>query len=79
MFVQKNIFRCNKWYEIQEEKKRNKGVSQIDSQFEYNTYIRDFFNNNKDKSLKDAIMCWRYKKSLAGHNRYERQDLCAIE
>jgi len=69
----------NEWYRIQEDKKKNKGRSQIDSQFEYNTYIRDFFKDNSDKTLKEAIKCWKYKKSLAGHNRYERQDLFAIE
>ena len=50
----------------------------IDSQFEYNTYIRDFFADNKDKTLKDAIKCWKYKKSIKGHNRYERADLSAL-
>lgn len=51
----------------------------IGSQFEYNTYIRDFFEDNKGKSLSDAIACWKYKKSIAGHNRYERADLVALE
>lgn len=64
------------WYKIQEDKKKNKGQSQIDSQFEYNTYIRDFFKDTDDnKTLREAIKCWKYKKSLAGHNRYDRQDL----
>ncbi len=49
-----------------------------DSQFEYNTYIRDFFADNQGKSLKDAIKCWKYKKSLQGHNRYEPSDLIAL-
>jgi len=69
----------NEWYKIHENKKKNKGKSQIDSQFEYNTYIRDFFKDNSDKVLKEAIKCWKYKKSLEGHNRYETQDLSAIE
>lgn len=68
----------DEWYKIQNDKKRNKGKSKIDSRFEYNTYIRDFFNNNSDKTLKEAIKCWKYKKSIAGHNRYERQDLVAL-
>lgn len=51
----------------------------IDKQFEYNTYIRDFFADNKGKSLEEAIKCWKYKKQLQGHNRYERTDLIAIE
>ncbi len=68
----------NAWYKIREDKKNNKGTSKIESQFEYNTYIRDFFNDNKDRPLKEAVKCWKYKKSQAGHNRYERQDLRAI-
>ena len=65
------------YYEIIEEKK--KGKSKIDKQFEYNTYIRDFFEDNKDRSLREAIICWKYKKSLSGHNRYERSDLSALK
>lgn len=64
------------YYTILEEKKTAEKV--IDKQFEYNTYIRDFFKDNKDKSLNDAIICWQYKKSLSGHNRYEPSDLIAL-
>lgn len=65
------------YYDILEEKKR--GKTKIDKQFEYNTYIRDFFADNQGKSLEEAIKCWKYKKQLQGHNRYERSDLVAIE
>ncbi|MBD5459134.1 MAG: hypothetical protein HDR27_11260 [Lachnospiraceae bacterium] len=65
------------YYQILEGKK--KGKTKIDKQFEYNTYIRDFFADNQGKSLEDAIKCWKYKKQLQGHNRYERADLIAIE
>lgn len=61
------------YYQIMEDKKKGKTV--IDKQFEYNTYIRDFFEDNKGKSLDEAIRCWKYKKQLMGHNRYERSDL----
>lgn len=61
------------YYQILEEKKNKKTT--IDKQFEYNTYIRDFFSNNKDKSLEQAIKCWKYKKSLKGPNKYEKEDL----
>lgn len=64
------------YYQILEEKK--KGKSTIDQQFEYNTYIRDFFVDNKGRSLEEAIKCWKYKKSLQGHNRYEEADLTAL-
>ena len=57
--------------------KKNK--TDIPRQFEYNQYIRDFFKDNDDKSLKDAIECWKYKKSLKGHNKYESGDLIALK
>ena len=63
--------------QILEEKKKSKTT--IDKQFEYNTYIRDFFEANKDMRLEDAITCWKYKKSLKGHNRYESSDLIALD
>lgn len=65
------------YYQICEDKK--KGHTQIDKQFEYNTYIRDFFNDNTGYSLEDAIICWKYKKSLPGHNRYEKEDLISLK
>lgn len=65
------------YYQILEEKKKGKTI--IDKQFEYNTYIRDFFEDNQGKCLEEAIICWKYKKSLQGHNRYEQADLIALE
>lgn len=65
------------YYEILEAKKKSKGT--IDKQFEYNTYIRDFFADNKGRTLEEAIKCWKYKKGLQGHNRYEQSDLIALE
>ena len=58
---------------------KKKGKTKIDKQFEYNTYIREFFADNQGKSLEEAIQCWKYKKQLQGHNRYEKSDLAAIE
>ena len=57
----------------------DKDGNPIDKQFEYNTYIRAFFEDNKGKTLNDAIVCWRYKKGLRGHNRYEKCDLVALD
>lgn len=65
------------YYEILQAKKSEK--TDIDKQFEYNTYIRDFFADNKGRTLDDAIKCWKYKKSMKGHNKYERFDLSALE
>lgn len=64
------------YYPILAEKK--KGKTKIDKQFEYNTYIRDFFANNPNKVLAQAIKCWKYKKSMSGHHRYEQRDLTAL-
>lgn len=65
------------YYRILEEKKQTK--TEIGGQFEYNTYIRDFFADNPGKSLHDAIVCWNYKKGLPGHHRYEPSDLRALD
>lgn len=65
------------YHQIMQQKKSGRTV--IDRQFEYNTYIRDFFADNKGRSLEDAIKCWKYKKALAGHDRYESSDLKALE
>ncbi len=64
----------NAYYDIQNSKEK----TEIDKQFQYNQYIRDFFKDNDDKTLNDAIKCWNYKKSLKGHNRYEKSDLDAL-
>ena len=61
--------------EIMKSRKRTK----IDKQFQYNQYIRDFFDENDGLTLNDAIKCWKYKKSLKGHNRYEKSDLKILE
>ena len=55
------------------------GKKDIGSQFEYNTYVRDFFEDNKGASLEDAIKCSKFKKSIKGHNKYERTDLKALD
>lgn len=65
------------YYQILEDKK--KGKTKIDKQFEYNTYIRDFFEDNQGKSLDEAISCWKFKKQLKGHNRYEKSDMMALD
>ena len=61
----------NAYYELQNSKEKTK----IDKQFQYNQYIRDFFEDNDDRTSNDAIKCWKHKKSLKGHNKYEKSDL----
>lgn len=65
------------YHKILKEKKTG-GKGEIEKQFEYNTYIRDFFAANKDKTLLQAIKCWKFKKSQKGHNKYEDSDLQAL-
>ena len=62
------------YYDIQNSNEK----TPIDKQFQYNQYIRDFFEDNDDKKLEEAIKCWKYKKSLKGHNKYEKSDLKAL-
>lgn len=64
------------YYQIFEDKKS--GKTSIAKQFEYNTYIRDFFADNSGKTLAEAIKCWKYRKGLQGNNRYEKSDLSAL-
>ena len=63
------------YHEIQNSNEKTK----IGKQFQYNQYVRDFFEDNEGKSLDDAIKCWNYKKSLKGHNRYEKGDLDVLK
>lgn len=65
------------YHRILAEKKQ--GKTTIDKQFEYNTYIRAFFEDNPGRSLTEAITCWKHKKSLQGHHCYERSDLAALD
>ena len=48
---------------------------EIKPQFEYNQYIRDFFADNNELTLKDAIRCWHWKKIQPGTHRYEKSDI----
>jgi Domain of unknown function (DUF6434)/SAP domain-containing new25 len=66
-----------KWNSIFDEKKQGK-KTEISSQFQYNQYTRDFFSANPEAKRDDAIKCWKYKKSLPGHNKYEKGDLVVI-
>ena len=46
-------------------KKKKKSKTTIDKQFEYNTYIRDFFEDNRGYPLEDAIKVLEIQKELA--------------
>ncbi len=63
------------WLEEHEKKKDKNYKPKISGQFEYNQYIRDIMADNEDLSLKDAIKCWKAKRSQRGDNKYTREDL----
>ena len=60
------------WYKEEERKKDPNYKREIPSQFEYNTFIRDFFNDtqNRGKTIEDAIALWYETKLQPGSNRY---------
>ena len=60
------------WYEEEERKKQPSYQKEIAPQFEYNRFIRDFFNDpkNKGKGRDDAIAAWKHLKLQPGSNQY---------
>jgi Domain of unknown function (DUF6434)/SAP domain-containing new25 len=42
---------------------------------QFNAYTRAFLKDNPGRSLGDVRHFWKLKRSLPGHNRYERADL----
>jgi hypothetical protein len=63
------------WNRISDLKKDKNYVSEIDPQFEYNSYMRTFLNDNPELSSKDAMKYWKLKRSHRGTNEYDRKDL----
>lgn len=60
------------WYEENERKKDPTYKTTIGTQFEYNRFTRDFFEdpNNKGKSKADVIAAWNEIKVKPGSNAY---------
>lgn len=65
----------NEWHKEQKLKKDPNYKKEIAPQFEYNTYIRDFLNDNPDKTKREAIEHWKIKREMRGNNKYSKQDL----
>lgn len=42
---------------------------------QFNAYTRAFLEDNPGRSMDDVRHFWKLKRSLPGHNRYERSDL----
>ena len=67
------------WKRIADLKKDKNYQTDIAPQFEYNRYTRDFHANNPALTAKDAIHCWKIKRSRPGRNVYEEADLMFLE
>jgi len=63
------------WNRIYILKKDKNYKSEIDTQFEYNTYIRDFLANNPKMSIRDAKKYWMLKRETRGSMKYTKSDL----
>lgn len=44
-------------------------------QCEYNRFVKDYLEDNRDRSFKDAVSAWNFKKLMRGDNRYHREEL----
>ena len=58
---------------LSEERERKKIKKKIAPSCEYNRYIRDFMAQTSKKSLKEAIICWKYKKAQRGNNWFNKK------
>jgi Domain of unknown function (DUF6434)/SAP domain-containing new25 len=64
------------WDKINAELKDKNTKSVIPEGNQYNQYMRDFFADNPDKTIKEARHFWQLKRDLPlGKHRYERSDL----
>lgn len=64
-----------KWHEIILEKKSATQPKEIEAQFEYNKYLRDFLADNPTLTRDKGIKLWKIKRSLRGDNNYNKADL----
>jgi Domain of unknown function (DUF6434)/SAP domain-containing new25 len=67
----------DEWLRIEQEKKSGRKL-EIQPQFEYNQYTRDFFKDNPNQSRENCIKCWNYKKGIDGNHKYEKKDLMIL-
>ncbi len=58
------------WISFEENIKNGKAKKTIPKQFEYNQFIKDYFSNEKNGTLKKAITAWKFIKTRKGQNTY---------
>jgi Domain of unknown function (DUF6434)/SAP domain-containing new25 len=67
------------WKRLDKLSKDKNFKSTIPAHNQYNQYIRDFFLDNPDKTIKEARLCWKKKRQLPlERHRYEPSDLKLI-
>jgi hypothetical protein len=57
----------------------NSAKKHIAPQFEYNTYLRYFLENNPNSGRELGIKLWNIKRTLRGNNVYTKEDFKLIE
>jgi hypothetical protein len=66
----------NEWQRLKKQSQDKNFKSKIPTGNQYNKYIRDFFADNPNMSIKQAIHFWKLKRSLPlGRHIYEKADL----
>jgi hypothetical protein len=66
----------NEWQRLDEQRKDKNFKSEIPEGNQYNKYIRDFFADNPNMTIKQARHFWKLKRSLPlGKHIYEKSDL----
>lgn len=66
----------NEWHRLNEQGKDKNFKSEIPESNQYNKYIRDFFEDNPNMTIKQARHFWKLKRSLPlGKHIYEKSDL----
>lgn len=58
------------WIAYEKDKKTPGHKKEIDKQFEYNQFIRDYFAQHKGHPLSKAIAAWKFVKTRSGPNTY---------
>jgi hypothetical protein len=66
----------DEWHRLNKQKKDKNYKSDIPEGNQYNKYIRDFFADNPNMTIKDARHFWKLKRQLPlGRHIYEKSDL----
>jgi hypothetical protein len=66
----------NEWQRLNEQSKDKNFKSEIPPGNQYNKYVRDFFADNPNMTIKQARHFWKLKRSLPlGRHIYEKKDL----